>query len=134
MTDLEVDGGPSTGTEPGPAPDTPRAPLRDLWPYLRPHTRALAVVVAISLVGAGLFLAQPALVSRIIDRVSSGQPLGSMVLLLAGLLLGGALVSGLQQYLLQRAAESVVRQTRRTMIERLLRLPGGAWCCRAARC
>ncbi len=106
-----------------PTADTPRAPLRDLWPYLRPHTRALAVVVAISLVGAGLVLAQPALVSQIIDRVSSGRPLGNMVLLLAGLLVGGALVSGLQQYLLQRAAESVVRQTRRTLIQRLLRLP-----------
>ena len=105
------------------AADPPRAPLRDLWPYLRPHLRALLVVVGISLVGAALFLAQPALVSDIIARVGDGRPFWPVAALLAGLLLGGALVSGLQQYLLQRAAESLVRQTRRTMIERLLRLP-----------
>ena len=110
-------------TEPGPTP-APRAPLRDLWPYLRPHVRALAVVVAVSLVGAALFLAQPAVVSRVIDRVSEGQPLRGVVLLLLGLLAGrrGAL-GGVQQYLLQRTAEAVVLRTRQTLIQRLLRLP-----------
>ena len=107
--------------------DTRRAPLRDLGPYLRPHLRALAVVVAISLVGAALFLAQPAAVPEIIDRVSGGRQLWTVVALLAGLLLGGAVVSGLQQYLLQRAAEAIVRQTPTDLIERLLRLPIGEY-------
>ena len=66
---------PTLAAEPD-APDTtsgPRAPLRDLWPYLRPHVRALAVVVAISLVGAGLFLAQPAVVARGDQRGQRGS-------------------------------------------------------------
>ena len=57
---------PVLAAEPG-APEVGagrRAPLRDLWPYLRPHVRALGVVVAISLVGAALFLAQPVVVAR----------------------------------------------------------------------
>jgi ABC-type multidrug transport system fused ATPase/permease subunit len=81
------------------------------------------VVVVISLVGAALFLAQPTAVAEIIDRVSDGRPLWTVVLLLAALLGGGAVVSGLQQYLLQRTAEAIVLQTRRTMTDRLLRLP-----------
>ena len=83
----------------------------------------LGVVVVVSLISAGLFLAQPAVVSMIITGVSESRPLGGAVLLLVGLVMGGAVLSGLQQYLLQRAAEAVVLQTRRTMTQRLLRLP-----------
>lgn len=98
MTDPTLTQDPAAG--PTAATNTERAPLRDLWPYLRPHRGALAVVVAISLIGAALFLAQPALVSEIISRVSDGRPFWPVAAVLAGLLLGGALVSGLQQYLL----------------------------------
>ncbi len=100
-----------------------RAPLRDLWPYLRPHWRILLLVLAVSLVGAALFLAQPAVVSMIITSVTENRPLSGVVLLLGGLLLGGALLSGVQQYLLQRTAEAVVLDSRRTLTARLLRLP-----------
>ena len=79
--------------------------------------------MAVSLVGAALFLAQPAVVSSIIAGVSEERPLRGVVLLLAGLLVGGAVLSGVQQYLLQRAAEAMVLRTRQTMTRRLLRLP-----------
>ncbi len=106
-----------------PPPEGQRAPLSALWPYLRPHWRVLGVVVVVSLLSAGLFLAQPAVVSMIITRVSESRPLDGAVLLLVGLVMGGAVLSGLQQYLLQRAAEAVVLETRRSMTQRLLRLP-----------
>ena len=89
---------------PDPITTGPRAPLRELFPYLRPHWRVLAVVMAVSLVGAGLFLAQPAVVSSIIARVGEGRTCVELFLLLAGLLVGGAVLSGVQQYLLQPAA------------------------------
>ena len=118
-------------TEPAPAvepgggdlPSGPRAPLRDLWPYLRPHVRTLGVVVVISLVGAGLFLAQPALVAEVIRGVSEGRPFGGAVMLLLALLLGSGVLGGIQQYLLQRTAEAVVLGTRQRLTQRLLRLP-----------
>ena len=116
--------GPSTSeSEPPSGSGHKRAPLRELWPYLRPHWRILLLVLVVSLVGAALFLAQPAVVSMIITSVTENRPLGSVVLLLAGLLLGGALLSGVQQYLLQRTAEAVVLDSRRTLTARLLRLP-----------
>jgi len=126
--------------EPGPAlagsqPDTatgsaaagivpaPRARLRQLWPYLRPHRRVLSLVVAVSLLGAVVAIAQPAMVGLVIADVGKSDPLGGVVALLVVLILVGAVIRGLQQYLLQRTAEAVVLDTRRLLVARLLRLP-----------
>ncbi len=100
-----------------------RAPVRRLWPYLSPHAGVLGVVALISLAGAGVTLAQPALVSKVVSAVGEARPLTGLVVLLVALVIVGALVSGVQQYLLQRTAEAVVRATRHELVGRLLRLP-----------
>ncbi|MCD2188736.1 ABC transporter ATP-binding protein [Actinomycetospora soli] len=101
------------------APDTG---LRRLWPYLRPHRGTLLVVAVLSLVTAGTSLAQPLLVGRVIAAVQGAGPvLGSAVVLVA-VLLGGALVGAVQSFLLQRTAEGLVLSTRRTLVDRVLRL------------
>ena len=100
-----------------------RAGLRQLWPYLRPHRRVLSLVVAISLLGAVVAIAQPAMVGIVIADVGKSEPLGGIVALLVVLILLGAAIRGLQQYLLQRTAEAVVLDTRRLLVARLLRLP-----------
>src|SRR6478609_3382655 len=84
----------------------PRARLSLLWPYLRPHRRVLLLVTAISIVGALLSVAQPAMVGLVIGSV-----------------LITAMINGIQQYLLQRTAEGVVLDTRRLLVGRMLRLP-----------
>lgn len=100
-----------------------RAPMRELWPYLRPHAGVLGIVAVISLVGAGVTLAQPALVSKVVSAVGEARPLTGLVVLLVALVVVGALVSGASQFLLQRTAEAVVRATRHELVGRLLRLP-----------
>ncbi|WP_433801427.1 ABC transporter ATP-binding protein [Actinomycetospora sp. CA-084318] len=101
------------------APDTG---LARLWPYLRPHRGTLLVVAVLSLVTAGTSLAQPLLVGRVIAAVQGAGPvLGSAVVLVA-VLLGGALVGAVQSFLLQRTAEGLVLSTRRTLVDRVLRL------------
>jgi len=100
-----------------------RAGLRQLWPYLRPHRRVLSLVVAISLLGAVVAIAKPAMVGIVIADVGKSEPLGGIVALLVVLILLGAAIRGLQQYLLQRTAEAVVLDTRRLLVARLLRLP-----------
>jgi ABC-type multidrug transport system fused ATPase/permease subunit len=97
--------------------------LRSLFPYLRQHRTALVAVALISLVGAAAALVQPLLVGRVITTVQDGGPLTPVVTLLIAVLLGGSLVGGLQQYLLQRTAEGVVLTTRLRLVDRLLRLP-----------
>lgn len=105
------------------SPDEPRAGLRQLLPYLTRHRRILAVVVALSLVGAAASLAQPALVSQVIGLVQSGRPLGMLIWGLVGLVVVAALVSGVQHYLLQRTGTSVVLSARQELVRRMLRLP-----------
>ncbi|MCW2683319.1 MAG: transporter related protein [Blastococcus sp.] len=103
-------------------PPTP-AGLRQLLPLLRPHRRALTLAAGLSLVGAGAALAQPLLVSRVIDAVGAGRSVLPAVLGLVAVLVVGAFLGAAQQFVLQRTAEGVVLSTRRTLADRLLRLP-----------
>jgi ABC-type multidrug transport system fused ATPase/permease subunit len=105
------------------APPATPVGLRQLLPLLRPHRRALALAAGLSLVGAGAALAQPLLVSRVIDAVGAGRSSLPAVLVLVVVLVVGAFLGAAQQFVLQRTAEGVVLSTRRTLADRLLRLP-----------
>src|SRR4051794_14540424 len=105
------------------APDPPRVGLRNLLPLLRPHRLPLVGAAGLSLVAAAGALAQPVLVARVIGAVSAGRPLLPPVLLLVVVLVAASALGAAQQYLLQRTAEGVVLTTRRTLTDRLLRLP-----------
>ncbi|WP_116452073.1 ABC transporter ATP-binding protein [Blastococcus litoris] len=97
--------------------------MRELLPLLRPHRRALGLAAGLSLVGAVAALAQPALVARVIEAVGAGRSLLPGVAALVGVLVAGAFLGAAQQFVLQRTAEGVVLGTRRTLTDRLLRLP-----------
>ncbi len=112
-----------TTVEEAPAPEQPSAGLRELLPLVRPHRRPLLLAAALSLVGAAAALAQPALVGRVIAAVGAGEPLLPVVSLLVLVLVAGAVLNAVQSYLLQRTGEGVVLTTRRTVADRLLRLP-----------
>jgi ABC-type multidrug transport system fused ATPase/permease subunit len=101
----------------------PRAGVRELLPLLRPHRRPLLLGAGLSLVAAAGALAQPALVGRVIAAVGAGDPLLPVAALLLLVLVASALLGAAQQYLFQRTAEGVVLTTRRTLTDRLLRLP-----------
>ncbi len=94
-----------------------------LWQLLQPHRGALGVVALLSLVSAGASLAQPLLVRRVLDAVQAKDALAAPVLLLVVVILVSTVLSGVEQFLLQRAAESVVLATRTTLVHRLVRLP-----------
>ena len=97
-------------------------PIRALWPYLRPHWRVGTFVAVVSVIGALVALAQPALVAAVISGVGESRPVGGIVGLLVALVLLGAVVSAVQQYLLHRTAEAVVRRARHDLVTHLLRL------------
>jgi len=100
-----------------------RVGLPALLPYLREHRGTLAVVGGLSLAGAGTALLQPVLVRSVLDGITASRPVGAPVALLVALLLTGAALGGLRDYLLQRTAEGVVLTTRRRLARHLLRLP-----------
>ncbi|WP_255410872.1 ABC transporter ATP-binding protein [Blastococcus sp. TF02A-26] len=73
--------------------------------------------------GAAASLAQPALVNRVISAVGAGEALLPVVSLLVLVLVVASVLGAVQSFVLQRAAEGVVLTTRRTVADRLLRLP-----------
>ncbi len=101
----------------------PHARFRDLLPYLGEHRRVLAAVVVLGVVCAALSLAQPLLVQQVVGRVQRAQPLGGLIAAVAAAVAVGAVLSGLQHYLLQRTGTSVVLTARTRLIRHLLRLP-----------
>ncbi|GAA2243092.1 ABC transporter ATP-binding protein/permease [Herbiconiux moechotypicola] len=103
--------------------DGPRARFSQLLPFLFEHKRVLAVVIALSIVGAAASLAQPLLVSQVITVVQAGDPLGTLVWALVALVIISGVISGYQHYLLQRTGTSVVLSARRQLVRRMLRLP-----------
>jgi ATP-binding cassette subfamily B protein/ATP-binding cassette subfamily C protein len=97
--------------------------LRDLLPYLRPHRRVLGVIAGLTALGSVLALASPLLTRAVLDAVREQRPTRTAVLLLLLSVIGGALVTGVERYLLQRTAESVVLGARTQLAAHLLRLP-----------
>ncbi len=97
--------------------------LRALSPYLREHRGALLAVAALALVGSAAALLQPLLVRRVLRAVQERGALGRPVLLLLAVVVGAALLGGVERYLLQRTAEGVVLRTRTRLAAHLLRLP-----------
>ncbi|MFF5173485.1 ABC transporter ATP-binding protein [Micromonospora sp. NPDC000089] len=97
--------------------------LAALLPYLRAHRGTLAVVGALSLAGAGASLAQPLLTREVLDALTAARPVTGLVVVLVGLVVAGAALGGLRDYLLQRTAEGLVLGTRRRLAGHLLRLP-----------
>ncbi|HEV8565682.1 MAG TPA: ABC transporter ATP-binding protein [Actinoplanes sp.] len=103
--------------------DVRRVGLPALLPYLRGHRGTLAVVALLSLISAGASLVQPVLVRTVLDGIQASRPVAGAVALLVGLLLVGAALGGVRDYLLQRTAEGLVLTTRRRLARHLLRLP-----------
>ncbi|MFE7629203.1 ABC transporter ATP-binding protein [Kocuria sp. NPDC057446] len=101
----------------------PRGRLRDLMAYLVEHRGVLGVVLVLSVLGAGLSLAQPVLVNRVIGSIGTGRSPAPEVTVLVLLVLGAGLVGAVQRYLLERTAEGVVLSARRRLVGQLLRLP-----------
>ncbi|MFI6235309.1 ABC transporter ATP-binding protein [Micromonospora sp. NPDC050784] len=108
---------------PGTAAKSRSVGLAALLPYLREHRGTLVVVGALSLVGSAASLAQPLLTRSVLERIGAEQGVSRLVAVLVALVVLGAAIGGLRDYLLQRTAEGVVLGTRRRLAGHLLRLP-----------
>ncbi|AGL18660.1 ABC transporter ATP-binding protein [Actinoplanes sp. N902-109] len=97
--------------------------MGDLLPYLREHRGTLVVVAVLSAVAAAASLGQPVLVRAVLDAITGHRSTATPVTLLVVLLVAGAVLGGLRDYLLQRTAEGLVLTTRRRLAGHLLRLP-----------
>jgi ABC-type multidrug transport system, ATPase and permease components len=101
----------------------PRASFRQLLPYILEHRGLLVLALALSLVGAAASLALPLLTGTVVGVVEGGGELGWLVWCLVALVVVGAILGGVQHYLLQRIGTSVVFSARSNLVRRMLRLP-----------
>lgn len=103
--------------------DGPRARFSQLVPYLFEHKRVLWFVIALSILGSAASLAQPLIVSQVIEVVEQGGSLDGLVWGLVALVILSGIIAGYQHYLLQRTGEGVVLSSRRRLVGRMLNLP-----------
>ena len=101
----------------------PRASLKDLFPYLAEHKKALVFAVILSIITSVLALGQPLLMGQVISAVEAGADFTGLAIGIVVLLVSAALINGFQYYLLYRTGEGVVLTTRRKLVAKLLRLP-----------
>ncbi|MGC4798506.1 ABC transporter ATP-binding protein [Micromonospora saelicesensis] len=123
VQDRPVPGDTSTDRPVGGSPGVRSVGLAALLPYLREHRGTLVVVGALSLIGSAASLAQPLLTRSVLERIGAEQGVSRLVAVLVALVVLGAAIGGLRDYLLQRTAEGVVLGTRRRLAGHLLRLP-----------
>ncbi|MEU8241025.1 ABC transporter ATP-binding protein [Actinoplanes missouriensis] len=90
--------------------------------HLRGNVLALLLATVAGLAAAGVGLALPLVTRRLIDGLSAHQPVTAAVGLLLVLAAGSAVLSAGGTFLLERTAESVVRDVRRSLVTRMTRL------------
>ncbi|GLH98590.1 ABC transporter ATP-binding protein [Phytohabitans aurantiacus] len=99
-----------------------RATVKALYAHVRPHRWVVALGLLCALAGATGGLMQPLATKALVDRLTSGQTITTVLLALTVLVVLGAVADAVGAYVLERTAESVVLAARRTLIGRLLRL------------
>ncbi|MER7344876.1 ABC transporter ATP-binding protein [Streptomyces aurantiacus] len=93
-----------------------------MYRHFRPHRGVVALGALFTLIGAAAGLAQPVAIEQLVTRLSDDESITSILILLSGLLVIGTAVDSLGSYILERTAQSVVLDSRRSLIGRLLRL------------
>ena len=101
----------------------PRANFKELIPYITAEKTPVIIAMVLSIIGAGLSLAQPVMVGSVINAVEQQQEILPFATILVGLIVLSAAFSGFQYFLLARTGEAVVLNTRKQLIGKLLRLP-----------
>lgn len=103
--------------------DVKKAKFSQLLPYLADYKPALILAAVISVISAGMSLAQPLLTGQVIDAVQNQKPVTPLAITLVVLVISAAFLNGFQYYLLTKTGEGVVRSSRRDLVNRILRLP-----------
>jgi ATP-binding cassette subfamily B protein len=105
-----------------PAEAPPKAPLRRLWDYARPHWRVLVIGTVFSFLGGATSLAQPLMARYVIDALGAGDPVLRPVLALTAVILSGAVIGALGAFILERTGQGIVLDVRRDLVGALVRL------------
>ena len=119
-------------SKPAKLPARRREHLREYWRWLTPHRFGVSVVFALALGGAGLSMVEPLFMRHIVDRVLLNQSLdaasrisrlNSTGALFLALVIVSNLLNALREYRQKMLNTRVMLTLRRSLFDRLLRLP-----------
>lgn len=99
-----------------------KTPTRTFIDLLKEHARYLAVAILVSVAAAGLSLAQPLVINRLVDRIGK-EPIAGAATILILLVILAAVLEGLRTFIMTRIGEAAVLGIRQQLICHLLRLP-----------
>ena len=94
-----------------------------VFSYLSPFKGLLTVICLMSLTSSAASLLQPLIVNDLVDSAGSVQGIGYLPVLIILVLIIGAILNGIQQYFIQKVAESVARDARTQLVRKILRIP-----------
>lgn len=89
---------------------------------LRPYWRSLAVGGVLSLATAATGLALPLVVRELVGNLGEERPVTGLLVFMTALVFANAGIGALGYFVLERTAEAVVLDSRRTLVTRLMRL------------
>ncbi|WP_306208662.1 ABC transporter ATP-binding protein [Actinoplanes sp. RD1] len=112
----------ATTVRPAEERDTSARSWATLWRYARPHRAILGLTLVLTLLTSAAGLLQPLAARHALDALAAGEGLGPVLALMVLLMGTSAVVSGWTVWLQRRTAERIVRQVRRSLAGRLLRL------------
>ncbi|GHC96435.1 putative ABC transporter ATP-binding protein [Nocardiopsis terrae] len=95
---------------------------RDMFSYLRPQRSLLFFGGFFALLGSLVAVVQPVAAKMVVDGLDAGEAVNRALLFLTLLVVLAAVFNTIGYYVLQRIAESVVLESRRRLLGRLLRL------------
>ena len=94
-----------------------------VFSYLSPFKAILIVVCLMSIASSAASLLQPLIVNNLVDSAGSLQSIGYLPALIILVLITGSILNGVQQYFIQKVAESVARDARTQLVRKILRIP-----------
>jgi ABC-type multidrug transport system fused ATPase/permease subunit len=110
-------------------PPSGRASLRVMYGYVRPHRSALLAGTLLSLATGATGLVLPLIVRALISDVSRHRGLSGLIVIMCLLVLADAVLGAAGSYLLLRTADTIVLDTRKHLVSRLIRITVGALDC-----
>lgn len=103
--------------------------LHRIWFYLREEKRMLTIVLALTMANAMLTLAGPYLIGISVDAIAASHGvdyfnmLQVLLIILAATYIAGGLLATLQGWLLAGISQRIVKSLRRTLFEKMQKLP-----------
>ncbi len=97
--------------------------LMRIFDYIRPEKNGIMIVFFLSALSSVAAIFTPLIIGRCVDAVKSQTPLMSLLLILLSLYAGDAFVRFLQGFINAKVSQRIVLSLRKSLFEKLQRLP-----------